>query len=102
MGLAQQQDILIFFNVRPASISLATTRDRTGSRRRLTMKCPKCDRSLVHLKLATPEIRDRTTKWLGVAYLCPYCNSILGAGIDPVALKTDTVQEVLKALRKES
>ncbi|WP_158218825.1 hypothetical protein [Roseateles aquatilis] len=33
--------------------------------------------------------------WNAVTYCCPSCSTVLGAGIDPVALKTD---EVLKGL----
>ena len=38
-------------------------------------------------------------QWHGVGYACPSCNTLLGVGIDPVALKTDTVREVIKALK---
>lgn len=36
----------------------------------------------------------------GVAYLCSSCRAVLSVAIDPVALKADTVREVLAALRK--
>ena len=39
--------------------------------------------------------------WEGVAYHCPGCHAVLGVGIDPIALKTDIVNEVVEALRKD-
>lgn len=66
----------------------------------LTGKCPKCERIVTHLELQNPKVRDSArNEFFGVSYLCPLCKTILGAGIDPVALKTDTVNEVLKTLK---
>ncbi len=41
-----------------------------------------------------------TPKWLGVSFVCQSCRSVLGVGIDPVALKTDLVNEVAERLRQ--
>lgn len=38
--------------------------------------------------------------WRCDSYCCPYCNTILGVQIDPVALKTDTINELFAALRR--
>ena len=42
-------------------------------------------------------------KWRGIMYVCPdtQCHTILGVGIDPLALKTDVVDGVIKALREK-
>jgi hypothetical protein len=37
--------------------------------------------------------------WNCVTYNCPFCFSVLSVGIDPVALKADTVAEVVRALK---
>ena len=65
-------------------------------------KCPKCEKMVGHLKIEEIEAKVGFggRSWNGINYLCPWCNTILGAGIDPVALKTDTVNELLEALRK--
>ena len=34
--------------------------------------------------------------WVGLSLLCPYCKTVLGASIDPIALKTDIVKEITK------
>ena len=38
--------------------------------------------------------------WRCVSYCCPYCNTVLGVQIDPVALKADTINELVAALRR--
>ena len=38
--------------------------------------------------------------WKGITYLCPKCQTVLGVGIDPVALKTDMVAEVCEHVDK--
>lgn len=64
-------------------------------------KCPGCGNSVFQPKLSGCVIRaSGTQKWNGVQYLCPSCNTILGVGIDPVALKTDTIDGVIAALKK--
>ena len=34
--------------------------------------------------------------WVGLSLICPYCKTVLGASIDPIALKTDIVKEITK------
>ena len=65
-------------------------------------KCPKCDKVVAHVKIESVQARSGIggEAWVGVNYLCPSCNTVLGTGIDPVALKTDTVAEIVAALRK--
>lgn len=38
--------------------------------------------------------------WNYVTYNCPFCFTVLSVGIDPVALKSDTIDGVVEALRK--
>lgn len=68
-----------------------------------TGKCPACGKvpafgiKMQGVDIKGPDGRD----WHGVMYVCPnlQCQTILGAGIDPVALKTDTIDGVVKMLR---
>lgn len=64
-------------------------------------KCLKCDHLLTHVSIGeiTVEAGLGMKSWNGVAYLCPFCHTILSVAIDPIALKTDTVNEVLHGLR---
>jgi hypothetical protein len=63
--------------------------------------CPKCDQIVGHVNLveitAGALFGDR---WRAVKYCCPHCRVILSVGIDPVALKTDTVEQVPAGLRR--
>ena len=36
----------------------------------------------------------------GIAYSCPSCQAALSVGIDPVALKTDTINGVVTEMKK--
>lgn len=59
------------------------------------MKCPKCDATIT-----SSSIRDLDGKvgfqsrWKCIAHTCPQCSCVLSVQIDPVALKTDTVDAV--------
>jgi hypothetical protein len=65
-------------------------------------KCPKCQKVVGHARVEHIEIRRGFDEpaWHGVSYVCPSCSTVLGAGIDPVALKTDTVKAIVKELKK--
>ena len=66
-----------------------------------TGMCPKCGISVTHAIIEEIEARVLAgPSWLAVNYLCPHCHIVLSVGIDPVALKTDTVKEVLEGLGK--
>jgi hypothetical protein len=59
--------------------------------------CPKCEAVLSEVRLDHVDVKG-SKAWHGVSYSCPYCLHILTVGIDPVALKTDTVKAILQAL----
>lgn len=40
-------------------------------------------------------------RWNCVTYNCPLCFTVLSVGIDPVALKSDTITGVVEALRSD-
>lgn len=60
-------------------------------------KCPHCDSLITHFN-----IQEMTAsvfmgnQWRTVAYVCPRCQKIISAQIDPIAIKTDTVNEIKK------
>lgn len=65
-------------------------------------RCPKCEKvmanvTLQHVVLKVPLGRE----YHGVSYQCPLCQTVLSIGLDPLALKTDTVNDVLRALGKK-
>ena len=58
-------------------------------------KCPKCEKVLTSVKIEKIDVAlNLQSKWLGVSYVCPHCSTILSVGIDPIALKTDLVNEL--------
>ena len=64
--------------------------------------CPKCEKMITNVNIEEIPIHlNFQPVWKGVSFLCPYCRSILGVGIDPVALKTDLRNEILDALGKK-
>jgi hypothetical protein len=62
--------------------------------------CPKCDDPVKSVNLREVSIKAPGGNWVGVSYQCSNCNAVLSVGIDPIALKTDIVNEVLEGLRK--
>lgn len=64
-----------------------------------TGKCPKCEKLIPHVTLQAITIKTALiggTDWLGVSYQCPFCRTVLSVSIDPIALKSDTVTEILR------
>jgi hypothetical protein len=70
----------------------------------VTGKCPACGKvPAFGVNLQAVDIKQGIggNSWHGVLYVCPnvQCQTILGVGLDPVALKTDTINGVVKALQ---
>ncbi|SBW12699.1 conserved hypothetical protein [uncultured Alphaproteobacteria bacterium] len=66
-----------------------------------TGKCPKCEATLNNVNINAIDINEGLRpRFKGVTYTCPYCHTVLGVGVDPFALKNDTVKETLQALRQ--
>lgn len=68
-------------------------------------QCPHCKQRLSTVRLenvdvVTSPLVGSGGPYVGVTYVCPHCDSILNVQIDPVALKTDTVSELMARLRK--
>lgn len=63
--------------------------------------CPKCNNMVSRINLN--EVNSSSfvgTSWRTITLNCPSCNAILGAQIDPIAIKTDTVNEIKRVLGK--
>ncbi len=67
----------------------------------MTGKCPKCEALVTQVTIdeVDASVLGGTT-WRAITYQCPYCQTVLGVGLDPIALKTDTVDEVVERLQK--
>lgn len=63
-------------------------------------KCPKCEKTISSVTIEDVDVVvGLQTKWRGISYLCQHCKTVLSVGIDPVALKTETIAGIAKALR---
>lgn len=65
-------------------------------------KCPYCNTNITSIRIKTiPAYNEQNTEWKWIAYTCSNynCNAILSVWIDPVALKTDTVNEIIKKIK---
>ena len=63
--------------------------------------CPKCDAVFNRVTITNVSAGAfMSTTWNAISYDCPFCSVSLGVSIDPVALKTDTISGVVKALGK--
>ena len=65
------------------------------------MDCPKCEAVLGSVHAEPIGINAKSSSWHGVAYVCPSCDSILSVGVDPMALRNDLLDELLKRLGKK-
>lgn len=60
-------------------------------------KCPKCEKIVSYVNLVNLPIHvDSRPTWVGVSYQCPYCSTVLGVGIDPIAIKNDLIAVLKK------
>jgi len=60
--------------------------------------CPKCNGRLNRVNVEHAEIVGGGTNDKGINYVCPHCNTVLSVAIDPLALKSSIVSEILRAL----
>ena len=61
--------------------------------------CPKCSTPVTHVNITEVGASSFTGKqWRGISYDCPSCRGILSVQIDPVALKTDTIEGTVARL----
>lgn len=64
-------------------------------------KCPKCDKPLTSVNIGDLNgVVGLQTKWLCVGYACPACHTLLSVQIDPIAIKTDTIAELVQDLKR--
>jgi hypothetical protein len=62
--------------------------------------CPHCNAMIntVRLRDVTVTGGAGTRQWRGIAYCCNLCQKVLSVSIDPIALKTDTIEELADRL----
>lgn len=63
-------------------------------------KCPKCENLVTQVSIAEVSIPAIEATWRGVTYSCVVCGTVLGVQMDPISLKSDTIEEVAAVLRR--
>ncbi len=64
-------------------------------------KCPNCQEVIPNVLIEPIAVQKLLAgSWNGVSFLCPSCRTILGIQPDPISLRQDLVDGVLKALGK--
>lgn len=65
-------------------------------------KCPYCEKLFSHVRMDSLEGRPsaigNNIRYVCVSYSCPFCLKLLGIQMDPIAIKTDTVNAVAQRL----
>ncbi|HWE93406.1 MAG TPA: hypothetical protein VG269_05475 [Tepidisphaeraceae bacterium] len=67
----------------------------------MSAKCPKCEKLISHVNLEKMGIHvNNQTQWNGVSYSCPLCQTLLSVSMDPIALNSDVVENVIAKAKK--
>lgn len=65
--------------------------------------CPHCSSRISAVQIEHIDITENMrTKFHGISYLCPSCKKVLSVGIDPIAVKTDILEEIKREIQKWS
>ena len=64
------------------------------------MKCPKCGKTVLRATAESIKLDEHGgTELKGAAFCCPHCETILGVGIDQLALCDDIARTVLERMK---
>lgn len=58
-------------------------------------KCPKCEKPVTSINAQEMDVKvSGTVSYKGAVFTCPICQTILSAGIDPIALKNNIIASI--------
>jgi hypothetical protein len=62
--------------------------------------CPHCNAAIASVNVLQIPVNALFLHepWRGVLYTCPACGKVLSAAIDPIAIKTHIVDEILSRM----
>jgi hypothetical protein len=68
----------------------------------MTAKCPSCQKTIASLDGDGTNVSFNFggESWKTIVFKCPLCNAVLGAQVDPIALRTDIVNMVTDRIAK--
>lgn len=61
-----------------------------------TGKCPKCEKAVHQLRMEGVDAIQAfgTTGFNAITLQCPSCHTVLGAQLDPIAIRTDIINSL--------
>lgn len=62
-------------------------------------KCPHCEKMLSSVNLKNISVNG-SRSWHGVAYVCPWCSTVLNVEIDPLAVQSDTIATLQREVER--
>lgn len=64
-------------------------------------KCPKCEKPILNVRFKGMQSKQSfgSNSLNSIAHCCPYCDSVLSVEVDPIAVKADIVNEIVRKLR---
>ena len=63
-------------------------------------KCPECKATVTYVRIEAIDVRQGfQSKWKGISLICGDCSTVLGVSIDPIAIRTDVVNAVVRRLK---
>lgn len=63
-------------------------------------KCPKCEKAVTRANLSPISVGvPGGSQFKGITYDCPHCKTVLSVMIDPIAIKTSTIAEIVKKVK---
>ena len=65
-------------------------------------KCPQGEKPVTRLALdpIDAEMSSGNLRLDALTFSCPFCNTILGAQIDPIVMKTDTIKGLMDEMER--
>ena len=57
-------------------------------------KCPSCGMTMPHIAGEAVDVKVGQTTYKGVTFRCPRCHTVISAGIDPIAIKSDILDKL--------
>ncbi len=69
----------------------------------MTGRCPKCGQFVYRLIYHSVDASSLTSPvtWRAITLQCPHCYTVLGAQLDPIAIKSDTVRETAAEVKRQ-
>ena len=63
------------------------------------VKCPHCDQAILSVEAQDIDITVQLRpQWQGLVYVCPRCHKVLSVGVNPMILRSETVNQTVSRI----